>query len=101
MFTDHYAEQSCTAGRASLLTGQSGMRTGLTKVGLPGAALGLRKEDPTLAEILKDLVFLLVPAQFYVASFLATFNDYPQRQKAATFNLDEVLETMKQRGGSQ
>jgi len=55
MFTDYYAEQSCTAGRASFITGQSGLRTGLTKVGLPGAALGLRKEDPTIAELLKPL----------------------------------------------
>jgi arylsulfatase len=55
MFTDYYAEQSCTAGRASFLTGQSGLRTGLTKVGLPGAALGLQKEDPTIAELLKPL----------------------------------------------
>ena len=46
MFTDYYAEQSCTAGRASFITGQSGLRTGLTKVGLPGATLGLQKEDP-------------------------------------------------------
>jgi arylsulfatase A-like enzyme len=53
MFTDIYAEQSCTAGRASFITGQSGLRTGLTKVGLPGAPLGLRKEDPTIAELLK------------------------------------------------
>jgi len=55
MFTDHYAEQSCTAGRASFLTGQSGLRTGMTKVGLPGATLGLQKEDPTVAELLKPL----------------------------------------------
>src|SRR5262245_57093430 len=40
MFTDYYAEQSCTAGRASFITGQAGLRTGMTKVGLPGAALG-------------------------------------------------------------
>ena len=53
MFTDYYAEQSCTAGRASFITGQSGLRTGLTKVGLPGATLGLQKEDPTTAELLK------------------------------------------------
>jgi arylsulfatase len=55
MFTDYYAEQSCTAGRASFITGQSGLRTGLTKVGLPGATLGLRNEDPTIAELLKPL----------------------------------------------
>lgn len=55
MFTDYYAEQSCTAGRASFITGQSGLRTGMTKVGLPGATEGLRKEDPTIAELLKPL----------------------------------------------
>ena len=53
MFTDYYAEQSCTAGRGSFITGQSGLRTGLTKVGLPGAAVGLQKEDSTIAELLK------------------------------------------------
>ena len=53
LFTDYYAEQSCTAGRASFITGQSGLRTGLTKVGLPGAAVGLQKEDPTIGEPLK------------------------------------------------
>jgi arylsulfatase A-like enzyme len=55
MFTDIYAEQSCTAGRGSFITGQSGLRTGLTKVGLPGATQGLQKEDPTVAELLKPL----------------------------------------------
>ncbi|MFO0910139.1 MAG: arylsulfatase [Isosphaeraceae bacterium] len=55
LFTDYYGEQSCTAGRSSFITGQHGLRTGLTKVGLPGATLGLRKEDPTIAEVLKPL----------------------------------------------
>jgi len=55
IFTDYYAEQSCTAGRASFITGQHGLRTGLTKVGLPGATLGLQKADPTIAEMLKPL----------------------------------------------
>ena len=55
MFTDYYAEQSCTAGRASFITGQSGLRTGMTKVGIPASPLGLRKEDPTIAEVLKSL----------------------------------------------
>jgi arylsulfatase len=54
-FTDYYGEQSCTAGRASFITGQHGLRTGLTKVGLPGADSGLRAEDPTIAEALKPL----------------------------------------------
>jgi arylsulfatase A-like enzyme len=54
-FTDAYAEQSCTAGRASFITGQSGFRTGLTKVGIPGAPVGLQAEDPTIAELLKPL----------------------------------------------
>src|SRR5215813_5819466 len=54
MFTDCYGEQSCTAGRASFITGQSGYRTGLTKVGLPAATVGLQAEDPTIAELLKN-----------------------------------------------
>ncbi|MNO84607.1 Arylsulfatase precursor [compost metagenome] len=53
LFTDYYGEQSCTAGRSSFITGQSVFRTGLSKVGLPGADLGLRKEDPTIAGLLK------------------------------------------------
>lgn len=53
--TDHYAEQSCTAGRAAFITGQMPVRTGMTKVGLPGAALGIQAEDPTLAQMLKPL----------------------------------------------
>ena len=55
LFTDYYGEQSCTAGRASFITGQCGLRTGLTKVGLPGAELGSRAEDPTIAELLKPV----------------------------------------------
>jgi arylsulfatase A-like enzyme len=55
MFTDYYGEQSCTAGRAAFITGQSVFRTGNTKVGLPGADIGLQKEDPTIAELLKPL----------------------------------------------
>jgi arylsulfatase A-like enzyme len=53
LFTDWYGQQSCTAGRAAFITGQSPVRTGMTKVGLPGAKLGLQKEDPTIAELLK------------------------------------------------
>jgi arylsulfatase len=53
MFTDWYGQQSCTAGRAAFITGQSPFRTGLLKVGLPGAKEGLQKEDPTLADLLK------------------------------------------------
>jgi arylsulfatase A-like enzyme len=52
-FTDSYGEQSCTAGRSSFITGQSVFRTGLSKVGMPGATVGLRAEDPTIAELLK------------------------------------------------
>ena len=54
-FTDYYAEQSCTAGRSSFITGQSTIRTGLSKVGLPGAKVGIQDETPTLAELLKPL----------------------------------------------
>ena len=53
IFTDHYGQQSCTAGRAAFITGQSCFRTGLLKVGLPGAKEGLSEKDPTLAELLK------------------------------------------------
>ena len=55
LFTDWYGEQSCTAGRAAFITGQSPIRTGLTKVGLPGAAIGLHAEDMCVAEALKPL----------------------------------------------
>jgi arylsulfatase A-like enzyme len=58
MFTDWYGQQSCTAGRAAFITGQSPIRTGLTKVGLPGAKLGLQPEDPTIAELLKPLGYV-------------------------------------------
>jgi hypothetical protein len=50
IFTDYYGEQSCTAGRSSFITGQSVFRTGLSKVGMPGADTGLSKQDPTIAE---------------------------------------------------
>ena len=62
LFTDAYGEQSCTAGRAAFLTGQIPFRTGLTKVGLPGADLGLQPEDVTIAELLKPLGY--VTAQY-------------------------------------
>ena len=55
LFTDYYGEQSCTAGRSSFIMGQSVFRTGLSKVGLPGAKEGMRVEDPTIAGLLKDL----------------------------------------------
>ena len=54
LFTDYYAEQSCTAGRSSFILGQSVFRTGLSKVGLPGAKEGISEEDPTIAELLKN-----------------------------------------------
>jgi arylsulfatase len=58
LFTDWYGQQSCTAGRAAFITGQSPVRTGLTKVGLPGAELGLKREDPTIADLLKARGYL-------------------------------------------
>ena len=57
LFTDWYGQQSCTAGRAAFITGQSPIRTGLTKVGLPGAPEGMTAEDPTIATLLKPLGF--------------------------------------------
>ena len=62
IFTDYYGQQSCTAGRAAFITGQSPMRTGLLKVGLPGAKEGLSEKDPTLADLLK-------PAGYATAQF--------------------------------
>lgn len=62
LFTDYYAEQSCTAGRSAFIMGQSVFRTGLSKVGLPGAAAGMQAEDPTIAEVLKPLGY--ATAQF-------------------------------------
>jgi arylsulfatase len=58
LFTDWYGQQSCTAGRAAFITGQAPIRTGLTKVGLPGAPEGMKKEDPTLAGLLKPLGYM-------------------------------------------
>jgi arylsulfatase A-like enzyme len=55
IFTDYYAEQSCTAGRSSFITGQATLRTGLSKVGIPGATVGLQARDATIAELLKPL----------------------------------------------
>src|SRR5215475_9326359 len=57
-FTDWYGQQSCTAGRACFITGQNPIRTGMTKVGMPGASVGLQKEDPTIAEMLKPLGYV-------------------------------------------
>ena len=57
-FTDYYAQQSCTAGRAAFITGQNPVRTGLTKVGCPGADIGLQPEDPTIADLLKPLGYV-------------------------------------------
>ncbi len=57
-FTDYYGQQSCTAGRATFITGQNPVRTGLTKVEAPGFDLGLRAEDPTIAELLKPLGYV-------------------------------------------
>ena len=54
-FTDYYGQQSCTAGRAAFITGQNPLRTGLTKVGMPGAPVGLHPEDPTIADLLKSV----------------------------------------------
>jgi arylsulfatase A-like enzyme len=55
LFTDYYSEQSCTAGRAAFILGQSVFRTGLSKVGMPGSDIGISNDDPTIAELLKPL----------------------------------------------
>src|ERR1700752_4856393 len=58
LFTDWYGQQSCTAGRAAFITGQSPIRTGLTKVGLPGADIGLSGKDPSIAEVMKGYGYM-------------------------------------------
>jgi arylsulfatase len=62
LFTDHYAQPSCTAGRAAFITGQLPVRTGMTTIGIPGSKRGIQKEDPTLAEVLKSVGY--ATAQF-------------------------------------
>ena len=62
LFTDHYGQPSCTAGRAAFVMGQMPIRTGMTTVGIPGSTRGIQKEDPTLAEVLKSQAY--VTAQF-------------------------------------
>jgi len=88
IFTDYYGQQSSTAGRAAFITGQHPFRTGLLKVGLPGAALGLQPQDPTIAELLTmalrwmaDKFWAFVPMQAVVGYFLQSFKEFPQRQK--------------------
>jgi arylsulfatase len=55
LFTDHYGQPSCTAGRAAFIMGQMPIRTGMTTIGIPGSTRGIQKEDPTLAELLKSV----------------------------------------------
>src|SRR6476619_4541496 len=55
IFTDYYAEQSCTAGRSTFITGQCTLRTGLSKVGIPGSSVGLQTRDVTMAQVLKSM----------------------------------------------
>ena len=54
LFTDYYAQESCTAGRSAFITGQHPFRTGLLTVGLPGSPIGLQAEDPTIVDLLKE-----------------------------------------------
>ena len=74
VFTDWYGQQSCTAGRAAFITGQSPIRTGLTKVGLPGAALGLGPLDPSVADVMKSVGY--ATGQFG-KNHLGDRNEYP------------------------
>ena len=89
MFLTWYAQQSCTAGRAAFVTGQSPIRTGLTKVGLPGADVGLGPLDPSVADVMKSLGYATGQAKW-----LDTFKEHPIRQRPASFNLDEVMKKL-------
>ena len=62
LFTDHYGQPSCTAGRAAFITGQMPIRTGMTTIGIPGSPRGIQKSDPTIAEVLKSVGY--ATAQF-------------------------------------
>src|SRR5215831_4120422 len=81
VFTDWYGQQSCTAGRAAFITGQSPIRTGLTKVGLPGAELGLGPLDPSVADVLKT--FGYATGQFGRTTW-ATATSICRRRTAST-----------------
>jgi arylsulfatase A-like enzyme len=100
-FTDYYAENSCTAGRSSFITGQSPKRTGLSKVGLPGATAGLQPRDITIAQALKPLGY--ATGQFGKNhlgdrdEFLPTFVDYPPSQTPASFTIDQIEKSVDER----
>jgi arylsulfatase len=139
VFVTYYGQQSCTAGRAAFITGQCAFRTGLTKVGLPGAKVGLQKEDPTIAEFLKPLGYICgqygknhlgdwdeflptnhgfdeffgnlyhlnaeeepenpdyptLPAVEKVSHYLATYREFPPRQRPASFSIDQVIDKLQ------
>ena len=80
-FTDFYGQQSCTAGRAAFITGQTPIRTGLTKVGMPGSPLGLKAEDPTIGQFLKNLGYATGSS---VRTISATATSNSRRSTAST-----------------
>ncbi len=109
LFTDYYAENSCTAGRSSFITGQTPKRTGLSKVGIPGAPIGLQARDVTIAQALKSLgyeradivsdqyddwrvknAYLMGWMTFHAAEFIETFEQYPPSQTPASFTVDQI-----------
>lgn len=89
IFTDYYAEQSCTAGRAAFITGQSVFRSGLSKVGLPGADQGFKAEDPTIAELLKPLGY--ATAQFGKNHLEIKMNICPQPMDSMSFMAISII----------
>src|SRR5438094_3458805 len=89
MFTCWYGQQSCTAGRAAFITGQSPIRTGLTKVGLPGADIGLSAKDPTIAELLKPLGY--ATGQFGKITWETRMN--PSQPRLASMNSSAISTT--------
>jgi hypothetical protein len=128
LFTDYYAQQSCTAGRAAFILGQTPFRTGLLMVGLPGAKQGLQDKDPTIAELLKPLGYAtsqigknhlgdrneylptvhgfdefygmtMVPATVIVSQFLQTFEAFPPSQKSGGLTVTQFLDAV-QKGAS-
>ena len=73
IFTDYYGQQSCTAGRAAFITGQSPLRTGLLKVGLPSAKEGLSEKDPTIADLLKPQGYMTANSARTISATATSF----------------------------
>lgn len=94
MFTDSYGEQSCTAGRSSFITGLSVYRTGLSKVGIPAAPIGMSEEVVTITALLKDQEY--ATGQF---GKITWGKEFPPVQKPNSLTIDQALEMLSEAAG--